>query len=290
MWLPQIALSGIATGAIYSLIAVGFTVVFNATKVTNFAHGEFVMIGGLASAFLVSALQWPVAAAVVGALLLVILLAVLLDYLALQHASRKTVLDLTMITIGVGFLYRGLSQVMFGREIILPPRFGGVPNLNLFDLRVDSQSVWILLCLVLSISLLSYLFLITRLGKAMRAASQNPRAAALCGIDPRKMSMLAFGLGGATGALAGALVAPIGAAYYEYGLTFGLKGFAAAVLGGFGNPVGAVLGGMLIGLAESFAAGYLSSAYKDATSLAILLGLLLVRPNGLLGRAEARRV
>ncbi len=137
---------------------------------------------------------------------------------------------------------------------------------------------------------LSYLFLRTRIGKAMRAASQSPRAAALCGIEPARMSALAFGMAAAAGALAGALVAPVGGAFFEYGLGFGLKGFAAAVLGGFGSPVGAVVGGLLIGLLESLSAGYLSSAYKDAVALAILLALLLAWPSGLLGRVEAKRV
>ena len=286
----QIGLSGLTTGAIYALIALGFTIVFNATRVTNFANGEFVMMGGLVSASLVNYAKWPTLLAVVAAVGTVTLLAILLVSVGIQHARRKTVLTFAMITIGFGIMYRGLMQVTIGRDVMFVPAFGLFRDLRAFDLYLNSQAIWILLSLVLLSGLLSHLFLRTRIGKAMRAASQSNRAAALCGIDPQRMAILAFVLAGVTGSLAGAVITPIGAAFYEYGLSFGLKGFAAAILGGFGSPVGAVLGGILLGLAESFAAGYLDSGYKDAISLIILLGLLLLWPSGLLGRVEARRV
>ena len=286
----QIVLAGISIGAIYSLAALGFTIVFNATKVTNFANGEFVMMGGLVSASLVSNAHWPMAAAVALAIVVVTALGVALDKLGVQQARRKTILGYAMVTIGFSLLYRGIMQVVVGRDVLFMPNFGVLPELRVLEVYFSSQSTWIVLTLVVVSGALSYLFLRTRIGKAMRAASQSPRAAALCGIEPARMSALAFGMAAAAGALAGALVAPVGAAFYEYGLSFGLKGFAAAVLGGFGSPVGAVLGGLLIGLLESMSAGYLSSAYKDAVALAILLALLLTWPSGLLGRVEARRV
>lgn len=286
----QIVLAGISIGAIYSLAALGFTIVFNATKVTNFANGEFVMMGGLISASLVANAHWPAPLAVSFAVVSVAVLGVVLDKLGLQQARRKTILGYAMITIGFSLFYRGLMQVVAGRDVLFMPSFGVVPDLRVLDVYFSSQSTWILVTLALVSGGLSYLFLRTRLGKAMRAASQSPRAAALCGIEPALMSAIAFAMAAAAGALAGALVAPVGAAFYEYGLSFGLKGFAAAVLGGFGNPVGAVVGGLSIGLLESLSAGYLSSAYKDAVALAILLALLLVWPSGLLGRVEARRV
>jgi len=286
----QIVLAGISIGAIYSLAALGFTIVFNATKVTNFANGEFVMMGGLVSASLVVNAHWPAPLAVLVAVVSVAALGIALDKFGLQQARRKTILGYAMITIGFSLLYRGLMQVVAGRDVLFMPNFGVIPDLRVLDVYFSSQSTWILVTLVLVSGGLSFLFLRTRLGKAMRAASQSPRAAALCGIEPARMSALAFAMAAGAGALAGALVAPVGAAFYEYGLSFGLKGFAAAVLGGFGSPVGAVVGGLLIGLLESIAAGYLSSAYKDAVALAILLALLLVWPSGLLGRVEARRV
>lgn len=288
--LLQTIVAGITTGAIYGLIALGFTIVFNATKVTNFAHGDFVMMGGLISATLVATAKWPIIVAIVAATLCVVILAEALDRFGLQLARRRTVLAFAMITIGASVFYRGIMQVALGREVVFLPKFGVFPDLRLASVFFDSQYLWILLVVVLTSVSLSYLFLRTKIGKAMRAASQDAEAAALCGIEPKRMSLLAFSLAGSTGAIAGALVAPIGASFYEYGLAFGLKGFAAAVLGGFGSPVGALVGGVLIGLAESLSAGYVSSAYKDAVSLLILLAFLLVWPSGLLGRVEARRV
>jgi branched-chain amino acid transport system permease protein len=288
--LLQTLLAGLTTGTIYGLIALGFTIVFNATKVTNFANGDFVMMGGLICAGLITSAHWPLLLALPATIASVTALGAILDIVGIQRARRKTVLSLAMITIGFSALYRGLMQVIVGRDVLFTPGFGLIPDVRTASLYIGSQSLWILLALALISGALSYLFLRTRIGKAMRAASQNPRAAALCGIDPKLMSIAAFAMAAAVGAIAGALIAPIGAAFYDYGLVFGLKGFAAAVLGGFGSPVGAVLGGLIIGLLESLSAGYLASAYKDAVALSILLGLLLVWPSGLLGRVEARRV
>ena len=286
----QILITGLVLGSIYSLAALGFSIVYSATKVTNFANGEFVMMGGLVSASLILSAHWPVWLAVLAACFLVALLGVLMDWLGLQHARRKTVLSYAMITIGLGISYRGLMQVVAGRELLFPPAFGLLPLVRAQGVFISGQNLLILLTLVVVATGLSYLFLRTRMGKAMRAASQQPRAAQLCGINPRHMAMVAFGMAGLLGATAGALIAPVGAAFYEFGLGYGLKGFAAAVLGGFGSAPGAVIGGLLIGLAESLTAGYIDSAYKDAVALLILLVLLLIKPSGLLGRAEARRV
>ncbi len=288
--LLQILLSGLTAGAIYGLVALGFTVVFNATKVANFAHGEFVMMGGLISATLIINLSWSMLPAVFAAVVIVTLLAVGMDRVGLQNARQRSVLSFAMITIGFSIAFRGLMQVAVGRDVLFMPTFGVIPDVRVAGLYFGSQNVWVVFALFAISAGLSYLFLKTRMGKAMRAASQNPRAAALCGIDSRSMSLIAFAMAGAIGALAGALVAPIGAAFYEYGLVFSLKGFAAAILGGLGSPVGAVVGGLLIGAIESVAAGYLDSAYKDATTLTILIALLLVWPSGLFGYVEAKRV
>ncbi len=284
----QIVLSGIAIGAIYSLAALGFTVVFNATKVTNFANGEFVMMGGLVCAFLVVDRHWPLPWACVATVAAVTALGVALDRFGLQPSRRKTVLSYAMITIGCSILFRGLMQVAVSRDVMFLEPFGVIPDLRAFGVYFASQSLWILGTLAVVAAGLRYLYARTRIGKAMRAASQSPRAAALCGIEPTHMSALAFAIAAGLGALAGALVAPIGAAYYEYGLTFGLKGFAAAVLGGFGSPVGAVLGGLLIGELQSLT----NLAYAPASNVVIYLCMALVllfRPQGLLGESEVIR-
>ena len=288
--LEQILLTGLTTGSIYSLSTLGFSIVYNATRVTNFANGEFVMMGGLLSASFTVVAGFGVLPSVLLSCVIVAALGVLVDWLGIQHARRKAVLSYAMITIGFGIAYRGLMMTLVGRDLLFPPAFGLLPDLRFGGVFVASQNIWIVLVLAVVSVALSFLFLHTRIGKAMRAASQQPRAAMLCGINPRHMAMLAFGLAGLLGASAGAMIAPIAAAFYDYGLFFGLKGFAAAVLGGFGSSFGAVIGGLLIGVAESLTAGYIDSGYKDMAALVILLALLLVRPSGLLGRVEARRV
>jgi len=288
--LLQTLLTGMTTGSIYAIAALGFSIVFNATKVTNFANGEFVMIGGLLSASLILGLGLHPILAILLACAATTLLGALIDILGIQHARRKNVLSFAMITIGLGITYRGFMQTFVSSEILFPPVLGGIPTVFVGDLYLSGQNIWILLLLAVVSAALSVMFLRTKVGKAMRAASQQPRAAMLCGIDPRLMSTLAFGMAGLLGAVAGCLIAPIGGAFYGFGLFYGLKGFAAAVLGGFGSSVGAVVGGLLIGVIEATTASYLSSDYKDAAGLLVLIAVLLLRPSGLFGRVEARRV
>lgn len=286
----QITLSGVVTGSIYGMAALGFTIVYNATRVMNFANGDFVMMGGLVAAALVTDYQVPILFAVIIAVAVVACLGIALDRLALQHARRQNVLTLVMITIAAGITFRGLMQLVIGRDVYFMPPFGGIPSLVLGGLYLSSQGVWILIMLLVTSGGLWFLFAHTRIGKAMRAVSENARGAALCGINPALMSILSYAIAASLGALAGALIAPIASGYYENGIFLTLKGFAAAILGGMGNPLGAIVGGLLIGFIESFSAGYAASGYKDAVALVILLVVLVFRPSGLLGHVEAKRV
>lgn len=286
----QIVQSGVVIGSIYAIAALGFTIVFNATRIANFAHGEFVMMGGLISAVLISSYGLSTFVAVPVSTALVCVLGVLLDRVALQRARRKTELTLVMITIGAGITFRGLMQIVVGRDVYFMPEYGVLPSIQFDGVGLSSQAIWIALTLTVVTVGLRVLFSSTQLGKAMRAASENPLAAALQAIDPSRMSSLAFLIASGTGALAGALITPLASASYESGLFYGLKGFSAAILGGLGNPIGAIVGGIIIGLAESISAGYLSSSFKDAVALVLLLTLLLVRPSGLLGHVEVKRV
>lgn len=286
----QIVISGIVVGAIYGMVALGFTIVFNATRIVNFANGEFVMMGGLISAVLTEVHGIPLWGSLPLAFVGVVLLGMVLERFAIGIARSSDLLTMVMITIGVGIAFRGLMGLVFGKDIHFLPNFGVFPPLVLGGAYVPSQGIWIVLALGLISSALWFVFNRTSVGKAMRASSEDARAAALCGIDPRKMSLLAFAMAAGIGAIAGALIAPMASAFYENGLYLGLKGFAAAVLGGLGNPMGAVVGGLLIGIVENVSAGYLDSGAKDGIAFAILLGFLLLRPGGLLGRVEVWRV
>lgn len=288
----QILVSGLLVGCIYGMAALGFTIVFNATRVINFANGEFLMMGGMVTAALsVSGVgNLPPFLAVGLAVLGTTLIGVGMQALAFDKAKSRDLQMLVMLTIGLTLMLRGAASIVFGRNVNFVKDFGLFPPLLLSDVYVPAQGIWIALSLA-AVSLgLWFLFSRTTIGKAMQAASMEPRAAALCGIEPRRMALLAFAIAGAIGGLAGALMAPIAPPFYENGISLGLKGFAAAIAGGLGNPIGAVVGGLLIGVIESGSAGYGASGYKDAISFLLLVLILIVRPAGLLGKFEVRRV
>ena len=286
----QILVGGTILGAVYGMIALGFGIVYNASRIINFAHGEFVMMGGLVTAALTSTFKLPPLAAAAAAVVAVGTLGVVLDRLVIQHARRKEHLTLVMITIGAATVFRGLMEIVVGRDIYFMPAFPFTPDILIGDIYVPGQGFWVLGVLAVVAAALYGLFQHTNLGRAMRAAAGNARAAQLYGIDPRLMSTLSYGIAGSIGAVAGAVVTPMASGYYQTGLFFGLKGFAAAILGGVGNPFGAIAGGLIIGVTESLAAGYISSGYKDSIALGLLLLMLLVRPSGLFGRADVVRV
>jgi branched-chain amino acid transport system permease protein len=288
--LIQILITGIVVGCIYGMAALGFTIVYNATKLINFANGEFLMLGGVVLAGAVSLTGLPLWVAAPLAVLTTAAVGWVMQRLILENARHSDQLTLVMLTIGVALALRGAAALVFGRDISFVPEFGLLPLVLIGNVYVPSQGVWIMLTLaVLSLGL-GYLFSRTLFGKAMRAASQESRAAALCGIEPKQVALVAMLMAAAIGGLAGALMAPLSAASYENGIFLGLKGFAAAVVGGLGNPLGAIVGGLLIGVIESLTAGYVASGLKDAVGFIILILVLILRPQGLVGRAIVTRV
>lgn len=286
----QIAVSGLVIGCIYALVAWGFTIVYNATGLINFAAGEFVMMGGVIYATLDTALPSIPLFTVPLTIAIVALASAAMDRFGLQKARRRNNLTLVMITIGMAIAFRGIMLFVGGKEFLFPSAFSFFDVPPVFGIVVTAQNIWVIGTTAVVAGLLWLLFARTWLGRAMRAAGENPRAALLMGVSPQLVSTIAFALAGAMGALAGTLIAPIASANYMSGLFFGLKGFAAAILGGIGSPVGAIAGGLVLGLMESFAAGYISSGWKDAIALAILILALLIRPTGIFGAPSVRRV
>jgi branched-chain amino acid transport system permease protein len=287
-WMQFLA-AGLTAGSIYALVALGFSIIFNATRAINFAQGEFVMLGGMSAVWLL-ATGLPLAWALVGAVVAAALTGLALQNIAVSRGARTSVMSMIIITIGASILLRGLAQLVWDKRIhALPPLTGERP-IGILGATVLPQSLWILGSTLAIVAALSVFFRGTRLGKAMLATSHNRLAAQLCGIDVRRIAMTSFGLAGALGAVAGVLVAPITYTSYDVGVMLGLKGFAAAILGGLGSFPGAVAGGVLLGVLESFGAGFVSSAYKDAIAFAIILLVLVVRPDGLFGELRAERV
>jgi branched-chain amino acid transport system permease protein len=285
----QYIASGLAVGSIYALVALGFSIVFNASRVINFAQGEFVMIGGMSAVSLL-ALGAPMPLALAGAVVVATVVGLVVEKLAIERARRADVVTLIIITIGASILLRGVAQVVWDKSVHrLPPLAGDTP-VTLFGATILPQSLWVLAATVVIMAALTYFFRRTRLGKAMLATSHNRLAAQLVGIDVDRVLFASFGLAAGLGAIAGVLIAPIAFTAYDAGVMLGLKGFAAAILGGLGSFPGAIAGGLTLGLLESIGAGYVSSAYKDAIAFVIILGVLFVRPDGLLGALRSERV
>ncbi len=285
----QYVAAGLTAGSIYALIALGFSIIFNASRIINFAQGEFVMIGGMTAATL-SAAGSPLLLAMAAGVALAVAAGLLLEKLAIERARDADVTTLIIITIGASILLRGLAQLVWGKGIhALPPLSGGQP-IAIGGATLLPQSVWVMATTLAIVALLSWFFGRTRLGRAMLATSHNRLAAQLVGIDVRLVLFASFGLAALVGAIAGTLITPISFTSYEAGIMLGLKGFAAAILGGLGSFHGAVAGGLLLGLLETFGAGYVSSAYKDVIAFVVILAVLFIRPDGLVGVLRSERV
>ena len=287
--LTQYLLSGVTSGAIYALVALGFAIIYNASHVINFAQGEFVMIGGMASAALIEA-GWPLPLAVVVAIGAATAAGMALEKLAIEPARNASVVTLVIITIGASILLRGLATLVWDKRIHRVPAFSGEAPLSIAGATLVPQVLWVLGVSAAAVALLGWFFRRTLAGKAILAVSHNRLAAELMGIHVKRVLLASFALSAALGALAGVLVAPIAFTAWDSGVMLGLKGFAAAILGGLGSSAGAVLGGLALGIVEALGAGYVSSAYKDVFAFLIILAALVFLPHGLLGRRTAERV
>ncbi|HYG90836.1 MAG TPA: branched-chain amino acid ABC transporter permease [Azospirillum sp.] len=285
----QYLFSGITLGAIYALAGLGFSIIYNASHVINFAQGEFLMIGGMATVSLVG-MGVPLELAIPLAVLVSALVGLALARFAVVPAKDASVVTVIIITIGASIFLRGLAQVVWDKEFHALPAFSGTTPINVLGATMLPQSLWVLGVSLTVILGLGWFFGRTMAGKAMLAVSYSKLGAQLVGVPIRRVLLTSFVLSAGLGAIGGIVVAPITFTSYETGIMLGLKGFSAAVLGGLGNGLGAVLGGLVVGIAEAMSAGYLSSAYKDATAFVIILAVLFFLPNGLLGHKGSDRV
>jgi len=288
--LLQLLISGLILGVIYALIAVGYITVYNVSGIINFAQGEFVMLGALIGVSLYSH-HLPIWLAIILSIAAVTLLAVLMQFLAIRPARDASLVTFIIITLGISIAIRGAALLIWGTDPYNLPSFTNAhQQLLILQAHVAPQGLWVLGITLLAFAGLYLFFERTYLGKVVKACVINPTAAQLMGIKPQSMSLLAFGLAGGMGALAGIVITPITMATYDMGLMLGMKGFVAAVLGGLTSVPGALLGGILLGVLESLGAGYLSSGYKDALAFLILILILFIKPDGLLGKIGGKRV
>ncbi len=285
----QFLISGITVGSVYALVGLGFTIIYNASDVVNFAQGEFVMIGAMSAIFLYRAgVPYPFALA--AAVIITMAVGMLLEKLAIEPAKNASVVTTIIITIGASIFLRGAALLIWGKDIYgLPPFTKDVP-ISIGNATLLPQNLYVMGGTALSVLAVRYFFDKTITGKAILACSCNRKAASLVGINVNRMLLIAYGISALLGAIAGILVTPITYTSYDSGVMLGLKGFCAAILGGMGSSMGAVAGGLLLGVIESLGAGIISSGYKDAIAFVVILAVLFIRPSGLLGSADAERV
>lgn len=280
--LLQFLVAGLKNGSIYALVALGFTIVYAATGAINFAQGEFFMLGGMLGVFF-SGLGLPLPIAAVAAIAATAAIGGAFELVAVRPIGGGDPLRIIMVTIGGAVVLRQMALHLFGPDERALAPFTEGASIKVLGAAIERQTMWIWVLTALAVVGLALLYRRTTFGRAMRATSIRRDAARLVGVDAGAMVTASFGLAAALGALGGLAVAPLTQTAFYVGAGVGVKGFAAAILGGLGNPVAAVGGGLILGLLESLTAGYLNPIYKDAVALVVLLVVLFVRPQGLFG-------
>ncbi|WP_050028203.1 branched-chain amino acid ABC transporter permease [Verrucomicrobium sp. BvORR034] len=302
----QQLLNGLFLGAIYALIALGYTMVYGVLRFINFAHGDVFMLGAFGGLYvhkalapLLNALPWPLALAVVmlASMAICAALGIAIEYFAYRPLRTRPRLNVLITAIGVSLFIEYTGQLVFGATQQPFPAL--IPRQNISGLGGLTVTMTQVIVVVVTTALLiglRYIVMRTRLGLAMRALSLNPTAAALMGVNTSVVISFTFGLGSALAAAGGILYASLYPSVDPFmGIQPGIKAFVAAVLGGIGNIPGAALGGMIIGVVETLVTGYsqklgIPSGYKEGVAFIILILILLFKPSGLLGKVEREKV
>jgi branched-chain amino acid transport system permease protein len=285
----QYLFSGITNGAIYAVIAIGFSMLYSSTELINFAHGEFVMLGALCMVTFSGAMDLPLIPAIFLTITCIAIAGLVFERLAIRTVKHPEPIVLIIITVGASIFLRGVGMILWGKDAYSIPPFSSHPPIDIGGAKLLSQSIWIIVTFLIAAAGLQFFYKKTLTGKAMTANAISKRAAWIVGIPSKLMIMLAFGLSTAFGAVAGVIIAPITMSSYDMGTMLGLKGFCAAMLGGLGSLWGALIGGFLLGILEAFGVGFVSSGLKDATAFLLLLFILYVRPEGIISSADVKR-
>jgi branched-chain amino acid transport system permease protein len=288
----------VAQGCIYGLIALGFVLIYKATETVSFAQGELMMLGAFGGLVGMTMLGMPFWIAVPSAIAGMAVAGILLERIIIRPILGQPAFSIVMLTIGIGYVARGLITMIPGigtdtNALAVPYKdeilkFGG-NEMGIGALVLNVEHLVIIGATCVLCALLFALFRYTKLGIAMQAASQNQLAAYYMGIPVQRLNGLAWGLAAAVAAIAGVLLAPITFVHANMGF-IGLKAFPAAVVGGFGSLPGAIVGGLVIGLVESFAGFYLPDGFKDTAPYVVVLVMLMVKPNGLFGEKLRKKV
>ncbi|TXT51383.1 MAG: branched-chain amino acid transport system permease protein [Spirochaetes bacterium] len=291
MVLQQI-INGLTLGIIYALVAVGFSLVFGILRLINFSHGSVYAFGAHISMVLLG-FQFGLLPALLGSLAITGLLGVAIDKIGLEPLRKKKSKGMSALitTIGISYIIQNFLMIAFGSQTKYFPKLFDYGNVTVAGTLVGIRQFVIFGVALVLLAILTYVVNGTKIGLAMRAIEQNQKAAHLMGVKVNSVITFTFFLGGASAAIAGTLIA----GYYQMvyptmGFMVGLKAFAAAVLGGIGILYGSILGGLFIGVSETFAATYLGGSYRDAIAFLILIIVLLIRPAGLFGKKTITKV
>jgi branched-chain amino acid transport system permease protein len=287
----QLLLSGIAQGCIYGLIALGFVLIYKATETVSFAQGELMMLGAFCAFAGMTLFGLPFWLAALLAVAAMVAFGVLLELVVIRPILGQPQFSIVMLTIGIGYVARGLITMIpaIGTETHALPVPYKDQIWKVGELVVNVEQMAIIMATAVLCGLLFAMFRYSKLGIAMQASSQNQLAAYYMGIPVKRLNGLVWGLAAAVAAIAGMLLAPITFVHANMGF-IGLKAFPAAVVGGFGSLPGAIVGGLVIGIVESFAGFYLPDGFKDTAPYIVVLVMLMVKPNGLFGEKLRKKV
>jgi branched-subunit amino acid ABC-type transport system permease component len=288
--LVQTVLGGLAIGCIYSLVALGISMIIRATEILHFAQGEMMMIGAMTGLTAVSLHDMPFPIVLLFGMIGGGVTSAAIELIAYRTFRMRgtPLVNIVIATLGVSIMMQNGARAVWGSQPLgYPPLFTSV-GVKVGGFAVSPQLLWIVALTVIMMAVLMMFFRFTRIGLAMQAAAQDPDAARLMGISVERTTTLTFAVSGVMAGAAGVLLGSLFFASFNMGFTTGIKAFVAATLGGLGSVPGAMVGGLLFGLIETFAGMVISTAYKDAIGMVVLIAILLFMPMGLFGRASRR--
>jgi branched-chain amino acid transport system permease protein len=288
--LAQLVVSGVAQGVLYALVALSMTMLYRATTVVNFGHGDLVMGGAFAVYVFVVYARLPYLAGALMALALLFCVGLAIHQGLMRRIMTGPHLAVAMMALAIGYALRGGARMLWGREVLPFPRIFPDRAWTLGDVVVTSDNLIVSGTVLGLMAALVVLFNVTRLGRLLQAVFQSQRGAALIGLNVNAVHAMVWGAAAGLAALGGVLLAPITLLYPDMGVWVLVRGFAAMTLGGFGSLPGAVLGGLILGVMELVLGAYVSTAFIDISAYVIVIAVLLLRPDGLFGRQVVVRV
>jgi len=280
----QFAMAGLTMGTIYAMVGIGFSFIYRVTTVLNFAQGEFLMLGGMVAITMTSIFGSSLPVALVIGILTVTFTGMLFHLGAIRVLGKAEPVRMILITIAGSMFLQGVAFLIWGTDDYTMPSFVKVGTVTLFGAAINSQVFPVIFAAILITFILKIFFDKTIWGKATTACAESREASMLLGINVNRMGMLSFAMSAGIGAIGGILITPICMMQYQKGVPLAIKGIAGAVVGGLGNIWGAMLGGLIMGLAEALSAGVIASYFTDVVVFIILILVLFMKPEGLLGR------